>query len=122
MPVAGLPRKKYPAEHVPEQACQPYHLITAIGCLGLSKSRAEYKRAFSHCADNLISGGVFFGVDWIRSPALIEKEQHDNSYLGIDLTRSCATQKELDTLYLQRCSILHDPAYDKLIIWIFQKP
>jgi hypothetical protein len=98
-----------------------FDLISAIGCLGLAASPALYARAFSAAARNLAVGGRLVGVDWIRSALFVEREGHDNSYLGEALTAECGARATLKPLSLATGSIAGDDFYDSLIVWAFER-
>ena len=98
-----------------------FDLITAIGCFGLAADAERYEEAFSAAAAWLEPGGRLVGADWIRSAAFIEKEEHDNRYLGCELATRCAQRTGLATLSCQTASIAGDPYYDALIVWAFSR-
>ena len=99
-----------------------YKLITAIGCFGLSTNSNQYQNAFSHATSHLAHGGMFIGVDWVRSRCFIEDEGHDNTYLNIDLITQCGIGRRLMNRHAELVYIRNDPYYDHMIIWAFQKP
>ena len=96
-----------------------YDLITAIGCFGLASDSAHYASAFAAAVANLRPGGRFVGADWVRSPAFIEREGHDNRYVSAELTESCAAKWGLRTLDCTMVSIQGDPYYDSVLVWAF---
>jgi SAM-dependent methyltransferase len=96
-------------------------LITAIGCFGLAASPALYLQAFAAAAANLAPGGRLIGVDWIRSALFVEREGHDNRYLGDALTAECGARATLKPLSLATVSIAGDDFYDSLIVWAFER-
>lgn len=98
-----------------------FDLITAIGCFGLAADAARYEEAFLAAAARLEPGGRLVGADWIRSAAFIEKEEHDNRYLGCELSKRCAQRAGLATLSCQTVGIAGDPYYDALIVWAFSR-
>ena len=97
-----------------------FDLVSAIGCFGLAASPAHYARAFSAAARNLSIGGRLVGVDWIRSALFVEREGHDNSYLGEALTAECGAHARLTPLNLATVRIAGDDFYDSLIVWAFE--
>jgi SAM-dependent methyltransferase len=98
-----------------------FDLISAIGCFGLATSPALYARGFAAAARNLAVGGRLIGVDWIRSARFVEREGHDNSYLGEALAAECGSRAGLKPLSLATAPIAGDDFYDALIIWAFQR-
>jgi len=98
-----------------------FDLVTAIGCFGLAASPAHYARAFAAAAGNLARGGRLIGVDWIRSALFVEREGHDNGYLGAGLSAECGARARLKPLSLATLRIAGDDFYDSLIIWAFER-
>jgi hypothetical protein len=98
-----------------------FDLISAIGCFGLAASPVHYARAFAAAAGNLTAGGRLVGVDWIRSALFVEREGHDNRYLGEDLAVECGAAAGLKPLNLATVAIAGDDFYDSLIVWAFAR-
>ncbi len=102
-------------------ADQGFDLISAIGCFGLAASPALYARAFAAAARNLAIGGRLVGVDWICSALFVEREGHDNRYLGEALAAECGARARLKPLNLATAPIAGDDFYDALVIWAFER-
>jgi hypothetical protein len=98
-----------------------FDLISAIGCFGLAASPALYARAFAAAAGNLARRGRLVGVDWIRSALFVEREGHDNRYLGERLAAECGAAAGLKLLDLATVPIAGDDFYDSLIVWAFER-
>jgi hypothetical protein len=98
-----------------------FDLISAIGCFGLATSPTLYADAFAAAAGNLAPGGRLIGVDWIRSALFVEREGHDNRYLGEALAAECGAEARLKPLSLATVRIAGDDFYDALIVWAFER-
>ena len=98
-----------------------FDLVTAIGCLGLAPNPDRYTQAFLAGAHNVRPGGRYIGADWIRSPAFVNMEGHDNGYVSAFLTESCGRQAGLGRLCMMNISIKGDPYYDTVLVWAFER-
>ena len=99
-----------------------YDLITAIGILGLSPSADQYKAAFREICGNLTKGGVFIGVDWVRSDKFVEIDTHDNRYIDTCHIVSLKEKVALKLLSLNSVEIVGDENYCRLLVWAFLRP
>tara|TARA_B100000767_G_C19746335_1_gene528706 strand:+ start:1271 stop:2080 length:810 start_codon:yes stop_codon:yes gene_type:complete len=98
-----------------------HDLVTAIGCLGLSKTEDDYRTAFAAVANQIAEGGKIVGADWIRSSSFIKDEGHDNSYISAELIEFCGRKYGLQKLRVQTVPILDDDYYDSVTVWAFNK-
>lgn len=88
-----------------------------MGLFGLAPTPDAYIECFEHARPHLRDGGRIIGANWIRSPALVRADGHDNSYLSEALVAEGARRSCLEVLELKRREVRHDPHYDAVIVW-----
>jgi len=105
-----------------ELGAQTYDLITGFGLFGLAPTPARYLECFKNARPYLRAGGRMIGANWIRSPALVRVEGHDNSYLSEALVAEGVRRARLELLELKRCEVLRDPHYEAVFVWAAEVP
>lgn len=100
-----------------EFARHRYDLITEFGLFGLAASPERYLDCFEHLRPHLSDNGRIVGADWIRSPAFVRREGHDNTYLSPELVAEGAKRADVRLLHCRRSEIRGDPLYDAVICW-----
>jgi len=103
-----------------ELSSERYDLITAFGNFGLAKKEG-YMDCFTYVSEHLIELGKVIGCDWIRNPAFIKQDGHDNSYLHQSLTVESGEKAGLKILDCRLIDIKDDPLYDAVIVWAMEK-
>lgn len=98
-----------------------YDLVTAFGTLGICGNLQSYTACFRELAAHLAPGGRAIGADWIRSPAFIAEDGHDNTYLTPAALRQAAYGSNLRLLDSQEIVISGDPLYAQIVTWVMEQ-
>jgi hypothetical protein len=96
-----------------------FDLITAFGLLGIAPSPDGYARCLREIARHAANGARVLGAEWLRSPALIARDGHDNSYLSPAQVARAASQAGLTTLACREVPVAGDPCYRGVVCWAF---
>lgn len=100
-------------------AGERFDLITAFGTIGIMPDAASHGACIAEIARHLTPGGRIVGTDWIRSPAFIARDGHDNRYLDRPALEAAAGMAGLTLRHGMKLPIQGDPLYDHILIWAF---
>lgn len=98
-----------------------YNNVSQFGLLGLSRSKAEYKKHFYQLWNYLEPDGVFIGANWIFSDIYSRLKGFSNRYLNCEIIEEISRECQADLLDNRLVTIRNDVNYTHVLMYALVK-